>query len=103
MAYADELTDEDFNLLSDALEAWENRNLPGEMMGDILTMMIGRSEKDIAALDAAKEKERAKRDREKRVNKERSIRLRAKLLAIRDRRGIDRLESSLSVRGRGGV
>jgi hypothetical protein len=86
-----ELTDDDLATLLDALEAWETKGAAGEMFGDLLEAVI--ADKDARTgenIRSARAREKDKAAREKRLRKEQSVILRAKLLTLRDRRRIER-------------
>jgi hypothetical protein len=87
-----ELTDDDLTTLAEAMEAWESKDLSGEMLGDVLgAMLVDR--RDVTAKAKYEEehaREQLKRDRVKAVRKERSVVIRAKLLTLRERRRVER-------------
>ena len=83
-----ELADDDLDFLMDALEAWEAKDIATGMMVDMVAgMMIDRRD-PAARADFEREVQtrRAEGISAKRLRKERSVLLRAKLLTIRDRR-----------------
>jgi hypothetical protein len=81
-----QLTRQDLDDLIDAVEAWENSGDAGEMAADLMGAMLCRG--DDPKMKAEVERATFERKRElkakKRIRKERSIMLRAKLLQIRD-------------------
>ncbi len=97
-----ELDDDDLNTLVagvpmvaayrvDALEAWESKDQAAEMFGEIMDSVLGAQDPRAAtALGDRRQTERQRQAREKRVRKERSVLLRAKLLTLRNRRRVER-------------
>lgn len=87
MDWVPELGDDDLDVLMEALEAWESKDLFGNAMGDmledLLTRKVGPMEPE-AVMQRRMQKERQEHD--KRSRKERSVLLRAKLITLRDRR-----------------
>ncbi len=83
-----ELANDDLDTLIEALEAWEQKDLSGEIMGHVIDSMLTRRGDGPMPQSVAEERQREKAEREsaKKFRKERSILLRAKLLMIRDRR-----------------
>jgi hypothetical protein len=82
-----ELADDDLETLIEALEAWEVKDLSGELMTSLMDSMLT-DRRGPMPPEARMERERDKQKSqvEKRMRKERSVLLRAKLLTIRDRR-----------------
>lgn len=93
----DLLTDDDLDVLVEALEAWENKDFGGEVLGDVVTMMLGdrTTPQGKAQVEAERRANRARGAQEKRARKERSILLRAKLITIRNDRRVDTIEAAL--------
>lgn len=87
-----ELADDDLDVLMEALEAWEVKDQFGDAMTNIVGSMIARRD-PIARARMEHERAVDKRNAEhaKRMRKERSVLLRAKLLQIRDRRRAEHL------------
>ena len=84
-----ELDRSDLDVLIEAVETWESSDALGEFMGDMVMAMVGPKDgPEREEWQRKREVERAdrkrKQDDEKRVRKERSILLRAKLIALRD-------------------
>lgn len=84
------LTREDLDVLIEATEAWESKDSFGDLFEGVLTAMIGPRE-DGPEREAWLRKQEALRadknvaaEQAKRVRKERSIILRAKLIQMRD-------------------
>lgn len=80
----------DLDTLIEAVEAWESKDAFGELMGVVFEAIAGprdRYEREAWLTKRAAEREARSRDLEdtRRVRKERSVLLRAKLIAIRDR------------------
>lgn len=80
------LTEQDLDILIEAVEAWENKDLAGDMMFDLITSSLT-DRKDPAA-KAQLEEERNERirtkEQQRRRRKEQSILLRAKLIQMLD-------------------
>lgn len=84
------LTDDDIAVLLEALEAWESKDFGSQIMASLLGRMISRDDPaSRAAIEAAETREEQKYKHEQQVRKERSVRLRAKLLDLRSTRAID--------------
>lgn len=82
-----ELADDDLDTLMDALEAWESKDLSGEIMGSMFdSLFTSKAGPMPANIVADRAREQRERESAKRLRKERSVLLRAKLLMIRDRR-----------------
>lgn len=86
-----ELGDDDLDVLMDALEAWESKDLSGEIMGSVLDSMLTRREPMPPEVMMQRQLDKDQKERDKRTRKERSVMLRAKLLTIRDRRRAERM------------
>lgn len=89
-----DLTREDLDVLIAAVEAWESSGALGEFMGEMIAAIGG--PKDGPERDEWNRRRDAERvaktevqAAEKRVRKERSILLRAKLIALRDRSEVE--------------
>ena len=90
-----ELTRQDMDLLIEAVECWEKKDVEGSVVGSLLGAMFCRTEEDKEHYKREQEKQKAERDRSSRTTKERSILLRSKLIAMRDSVDADRfLEAS---------
>ncbi len=87
-----ELDDSDLETLIDALEAWESKDMAGDIMGTLLDSVLSQKHRGMPA-DVSEQRRRdvAEREANKRMRKERSVLLRAKLLTIRDRRRAERM------------
>jgi hypothetical protein len=91
-AVADELTSEDLTLLIEALEAWEARDLAGEMIGSLMVRILGgRTKEERASLDKMMADEKASKEGQKQRDKERSTMLQAKLIRLKDRIAVEHL------------
>lgn len=87
-----ELSDDDLDTLGQALEAWELKDSAGEMLGDVIEMMVlGGDERERAAIKQQRGQQKLQRQRDQAQRKERSVLLRAKLLTLRDRRRVERV------------
>jgi hypothetical protein len=95
-----DLTDDDINTLVEALEAWESKDFGLEVLTDVFGMAISKDKSQFEEFQLERDHERAKQKAAKAVRKERSIILRAKLLTIRNARGVDRLEAEVSGKDR---
>lgn len=72
----------DIEILLESLEAWENKDTASAMMGDMLGIMVPPEGREKYKADMAEEKK--KRNAERQQRKDLSVRLRAKLLDMRD-------------------
>lgn len=92
-----ELADDDLDTLIEALEAWEHKDAAGDIMTTLIGSMLTRKHGDemgaMVAAERAKEAESA--ETKKRLRKERSVILRAKLLMLRDRRQAQHMSDSV--------
>jgi len=87
-----ELADDDLDVLLEALEAWESKDVAGDMMTDILDSVLTRQHGGMPLNVAAdRERDKLKKAQAKKWRKERSVLLRAKLIQIRDRRRAEHL------------
>lgn len=94
-----ELTKEDIGVLLEAMEAWENRRLSGEiLLGITETFGIKYSNDDPVQREEAMKKQQEKMIKRSEENqalakkdKERSVILRTKLLLLRDKMDVDSL------------
>lgn len=85
------LTNEDINILLEAVDAWLARGLSGYMMSTMISAIAIRDpEERKKAMQEEKDCEKSK-EAEKAVEKERAIVLKAKLLMIRDKKYADEL------------
>lgn len=71
----------------DAVDAWEKRGGMGEMMGSLFGSMVCKDDDSRAKWEAEQAKSREKAEQKARLDRERGIMLKAKLIQIRD--GID--------------
>jgi len=85
-----ELDDDDLATLQEALEAWEVKDQAADLMSMVMEVALT----DLATspqFARLQSEEKRKRERARAVRKERSVILRAKLLALRNRRHLDRI------------
>ncbi len=76
----------DLDILIEALDAWENKEMAGEMMGELMTMMmLGKdaTQEDKAEYEINRDAKREKAEFEKRERKETSLLLKAKLIMLK--------------------
>lgn len=87
-----ELADDDLDTLIEALEAWESKDIAGDMMVTLFDSVLTQKHGEMPP-QVAKERytENLRREAAKKLRKERSVMLRAKLLTIRDRRRAQRM------------
>lgn len=84
----EKLTRKEINTLIDALEAWENKDMAGELISGMMEAMIFSNLEDIPP-EAKSDIQRIKRDNKRELEqrridrKEESLILKAKLLSIR--------------------
>lgn len=81
-----DFTTDDMNVLLEAMEAWESKDMAVEIMGEMLAgVMTDRRDPIAKAQLEAERAERQKKSSEARQHrKERSVLLRAKLIQMRD-------------------
>lgn len=78
------LNTKEINILVEALEAWENKDLGSELMMGLFTAMICRDDPDAKSKMEIEESERReKMEREKTERKETSLMLKAKLIEMK--------------------
>lgn len=78
------LTEEDFKLIVDGLDALPEKGFAGEMMGDILVGMLGKGDDEAKAkMMKDREAERKKKDAGKEIMKENIKILQGKLLMLK--------------------
>src|ERR1700738_4742882 len=95
-----ELGDDDLDVLMEALEAWEAKDVSGDIMVAVIDGMMSRSHGPMPPDIAEKRRvDKLNAERDKRTRKERSVLLRAKLLTIRDRRRADHMVEGALGRG----
>jgi hypothetical protein len=92
------LTEDDLDVLCEALESWEAKGFAGEIMGDLMGALVvdRKNPAQLSEYETLRRKEREKADREKAARKERSVLLRAKLLTIRNDQRVRRVEENVS-------
>jgi len=91
-----ELSDDDLDTLGEALEAWEHKDVANSMFADLIGAMITpHNPQALADLHQQREADKLERKREAAVRKDRSITLRAKLIALRNRRRVERIQVKL--------
>ncbi len=81
-----QLTIKDLEILIESLDAWENKEIAGEMMGELMSMMIlGKdvTQEDKAQYEIDRDVKREKAEFEKRERKETSLLLKAKLVMLK--------------------
>lgn len=83
----DEITEQEVNVLIEAVDAWVDKDFGHSIMTDMITMMLsdGASPEAKEKIKRTKEDERNKAKQEKTLRKEQAIMLKAKLLKIRDK------------------
>ena len=81
-----ELTRQDLDVLIESMEAWENKDDFGGIIAGMFDEMLSEKSSPEKQLEMKLRREKENRDRQdkKLVRKERSIMLRAKLIALRD-------------------
>lgn len=79
-----ELTKEDFNLLLDAVTAWEGVPAQGSLINTMFGAVLSRNKEEYDNNANERQREREKDEKEAERRKERGIMLKAKLLAMRD-------------------
>lgn len=85
------LTAKEIDNLIDALEAWEDKNSTGELLGDLMGAMLFNDAPPEVKEKFKRERdiERQKREYDKRERKETSLLLKAKLVQIKQSLTID--------------
>ena len=89
-----ELNRSDLDVLIEAVEAWESSGALGELMGEMVAAIGGpkdgsEREEWLRKREVERITKQEAKAAEKRIRKERSILLRAKLIAIRDRSEVE--------------
>lgn len=79
------LTEEDIDLLLDAIYHWENADADSYLLTSLLGITLSRSEEQARDVLANREKEYALAENERRMKREQAIVLKAKLLRLRDK------------------
>lgn len=81
-----DLTRKDFDVLIEAVEAWENKDAASAMMGGLMDGLLSRDMKpeQMAEMKARRADEDRKREAARKARKEISVVLRAKLISIRN-------------------
>ena len=89
------LTRDDVNVLIEALEAWEYKDIGGEVLGSMLVAMLGSGADPIAKekMRQQQDEDRERYKQERQARKERAIGIKARLLEMRDRIDADALIS----------
>lgn len=82
----EEFTEQEVEILIDAVDAWVDKDFGHSIMTDMLTMAFsdGASPKVKEKMNRTKEEEHKKAKQEKTLRKEQAIMLKAKLLKTRD-------------------
>jgi hypothetical protein len=92
-----EISNDDIDTLVEALEAWESKDVAGEMLSDLFGAMFAKDDPATKAkLQMEQLESQRKRDRVKAIRKERSVILRAKLLGIRNSRRVDDVSNRMA-------
>lgn len=79
------LTEEDIDLLLDAIDHWENADANSYLVTSLLGITLSRSEEQARDMLSKREDEYALTENERHMKKEQAIVLRAKLLRLRDK------------------
>lgn len=77
------LTEDDFRLLVDGLDALPEKGAAGEIMGDLFSAMLSKDEEQRERLQAERDKQKAKREKDKAQMKEDVKILQGKLLMLK--------------------
>lgn len=86
-----ELTSQDIDNLIDAVDAWEERTRTRNSMGSLMTAVLCRTPEERLKVEAEMAGEKAREKNEAKAQREQAIRLRAKLLSVRDSLDAERL------------
>jgi len=86
----------ELDFLFDCIDAKEHADKEGSFFGSFFGAMLCRTDDERAAMKAAEEEEKQKREAKTRVSRERCILLKAKLIRIRDGVEIDDFLASTS-------
>lgn len=91
-----DFTKQDLDVLSEAVEKWEQDDTSGEIMGIMLEGLMGDKSPEAQQKMKAEREERAKKRKvAQKIRKERGVLLRAKLLKLKDLADAERLAESL--------
>lgn len=93
----DLLTKQDVNVLIEAMEAYEKKNVTGDLMGDLFGMVLKKDTEPLSQDDMKKQMEANNREREERDRgiKEQSILLKGKLIRLRNSIDTDKFLSEV--------
>lgn len=87
--------EEEIDVLIEALDSWESKDFGGEVLGMMLEAMIGdkMSEESKIKMVEDKKKQDAEKEQKKKMRKETSVLLKAKLIQFKQSLGIRQLQS----------
>lgn len=87
-------TRDEFDVLIEAMDAWERGDSGGEIMANLLYSMArrGADAEGRAEIDRLRAKEKIERAAAQRIRKDRAILLKAKLITLRNAATTDQLE-----------
>jgi hypothetical protein len=89
------LTGDEIGTLMEALKAWEEKDLAGDMMLDVLDLTLRDKHGEVPAdYQRSKDERKVERERAKQQRKEQSVLLQAKLIQMRDRARVDAFADS---------
>lgn len=86
-----DLTKQDLEMLIEAVEAWESKDAAAQLMDSMLGSLVCKNDEDRKRFEEKQEQKAMARNEHKKMRKERSIILRAKLIAMRDSANADKL------------
>ena len=90
-------TEDDLNTLIDALKAWENKDLSGQIMADVIGFLtIKKGDPGYAEYETERLRIKADQDRAQASRRERSVILQAKLLDIRNNLRTGQIEKAIN-------
>lgn len=78
-------TDDEIQVLMDALDAWEEKEATDEMLATMLTFAMATDAADAANIMRERKAKKAPVQDSRRLRKERSVLLKAKLIQLRDK------------------
>ena len=89
----EKLTEQEFNLIQEALDALSQKEIFGDFMSDLLISMICKTPEERAKIESEMAEKKWQKEAEKQLFKERITLLKAKLILLKDQIVIEQLLS----------